>query len=179
MKQPYQGTRQADALLDRMRSALIEDYLLVPDTVEITDPSAAADTRPATEQGVDRPIIDIDPEKQAEVEMLKEMTFHYVIRDRTLASQQQGQRQIVNTLFDAFLAATDDAYEPANLDVTAVDKLIVPQPFRDDLLNADSPSERVRYVADAITVMTEQQARQLYGRITGQQHGSIQENLLR
>lgn len=179
MKQPYQGTRQADALLDRMRSDLIEDYLLVPDTVEITDPSAAVDTRPATEQSVDRPIVDIDPEKQAEVEMLKEMTFHYVIRDRTLASQQQGQRQIVNTLFDAFLAATDDAYEPANLDVTAVDKLIVPQPFRDDLLNADSPSERVRYVADAITVMTEQQARQLYGRITGQQHGSIQENLLR
>jgi dGTPase len=179
MKQPYQGTREADGLLDRMRSDLIEDYLLVPDTVEITDPGDAADTRPATEQDVDRSIIDIDPEKQAEVEMLKQMTFHYVIRDRTLASQQQGQRQIVNNLFDAFLAATDEEYNSANLDVTAVNERVVPQPFRDDLLNADNPSDRVRFTADAITVMTEQQARQLYGRITGQQHGSIQENLLR
>lgn len=179
MKQPYQGTRQADALLDRMRSDLIEEYLLVPNTVEVTDPADAEDTRPATEKDVDHQIVDIDPEKQAQVEMLKEMTFHYVIRDRTLASQQQGYRQIVSSLFDTFLAATDDEYETEHLDVTSVDKLVVPQPFRDDLVNADNPSQHVRYAADAITVMTEQQAKQLYRRITGQHQGSIQENLLR
>lgn len=179
MKRSYQGTRQSDALLDRLQSKLIEDYLSVPDTVEVTLPGNAEDKRPATRVGVSRPVIDIDPVKQAEVEFLKELTFHYVINDRSLMSQQQGHRQIIATLFEAFLAAADGEYPLKNLASDVVNKNIIPQPFRDDLLAADTPSERVRYTADTLTVLTEQQAVRLYGRITGQQPGSIQETIIR
>lgn len=170
LKRAYEGTRDTNALVDRLRSQLIEDYLSVPDTVSIL---------PAKESQYDQAKIKIDDQMRARVEFLKELTFYYVIKNSAMMGQQHGQRRIITTLFDAFLAAADSGYDSEFGEYGEYEEEMVPLPFREDLMKADSRKRRVRLIADAITAMTERQTIELYERIAGRGFGSLQDEIIR
>lgn len=49
--------------------------------------------------GLDTPIR-VDEQLRAEVDLLKQLIWHYVIHDPALATMQEGQKEIIDTLFD-------------------------------------------------------------------------------
>jgi dGTPase len=49
------------------------------------------------------PYVSIQKDRKIQVDMLKQLTWHYVIRDPALATQQHGQRRIIKGLFEMFL----------------------------------------------------------------------------
>jgi dGTPase len=109
----------------------------------------------------------------AEVEMLKQLTWHYVIRRPSLASQQVGQRRVIENLFKTYLRAMDDGpNRRSRLDVLPVwareqlarDERNEPKPY--DLI-------RARVAADIVCWMSEQQALDLHTRTMGVSLGSI------
>lgn len=178
MLMSYQGSRQVDSLLRFFQSRLIGEYLNVPEVVDVVPPGEAENGRPATEKGVNRLVIDIDPKKQAEIELLKELTFYYVIENSTLARQQEGHRRATKTIFNSLMGAATDSYSKGRINGEYIDEKIIPPMFREELLEAGTPSDRVRIVADTITSMTERQMSQLYAQLTGFDSGSIQEDIL-
>jgi dGTPase len=86
--QTYLGTREHRASMRYTTANLIHRYI---DAVALQVPSAA---------GVPR--IQIDPEKQKEVFMLKQLTWHYVILNPSLGAQQYGQKRLIRELFHMF-----------------------------------------------------------------------------
>jgi len=167
MKKSYTRSRANEALLDRLKSKLIEEYLTVPSTVALVED----DKRPS---GWD---IEIAPMKKSQVKFLKELTFEYAIDNTAIKSQQHGQRRIIATLFDAFLASTDPGFDSEFGEYAEYEEKIIPLPFREDLKEARDRESRVRLISDAITSMTEQQAIDLYERITGHRPGSVQNQI--
>jgi dGTPase len=102
-----------------------------------------------------------------EVDLLKELTWYYVIKNPALATQQYGQQRVLRELFDIFC----DAYRTERSD-------IFPARYRDDvdaMLKQGSlpPDEPYRLIADLLSGMTEAQCMFLHGRLTGRAAGSI------
>lgn len=169
LKRGFEANRTTIALVDLLQSTLIENYLSIPETVAFI---------PEEKSDSDFPEVQINPVKESEVEFLKELTFHYVIQNTALMSQQHGQRRIIATIFDAFLAATDDGYDSEYGKYKKYEVKMIPQPFRGDLLEANNREQRARLIGDAITSMTESQIVRLFERITGRQAGSIKEEII-
>ncbi len=120
-------------------------------------------------KGADQPFVQIDPVRLKMVRMLKLLTWHYVILNPSLATQQHGQRMIIQTLFQIFHdAATSGKYD------------MFPHAFRDAVKEAkESDSKLVtRTVADLISGMTERQAVEMYQRLTGVSLGSVLDSIL-
>ncbi len=175
IRRSFQSTRQAESLVDFLQSDLIADFLDVPEVVSYVPPS---------DTDFDDGLGDIrirDSEK-SQVEFLKEITFHYVIESSSLKSQQHGERGAIATIFQAFLAASDEQYgeemapgfgQPSEYDIE-----IVPNPYQNELKNAGDRSERARIIGDAIANLTEDQAISLYERVSGLGPGSITEQIL-
>lgn len=93
------------------------------------------------------------------VALLKQLTWHYVIEDESLATQQQGQERIVRKLYEIFREAQPKLFPPE---------------FRDRASETKSGSaERVRLVLDMICSFTEQQCVLLFHRLTGVALGSF------
>ena len=89
------------------------------------------------------------------MEVLKQLTWFYVVDDRAVKTQQHGQRRVVEDLFDAYFEATGSS----NRDVRG----ILPQGVLEDLEDRErregplDGEERARMVADIISSMTEHQ----------------------
>jgi dGTPase len=110
--------------------------------------------------------VTIDAEIELEVNLLKELTWVYVIRNPALATQQWGQQRLVRSLFDAFREAAE-AKEPNVLPLSARDQLMK--------MRADGTADdvsRTRLVVDLIASMTETQALETYQKLTGLMPGS-------
>jgi dGTPase len=106
--------------------------------------------------------LEIKPEHQMEVIMLKELTWQYVIKNSPLAGQQFGQQQIITKLFDMYC----DAIDSKDRD----DWDILPARGRDARKNSPaslSGPDVARLAADTIAEMTDQQAVLMYQRLTG------------
>lgn len=174
IKRKYEPTRVATSLVDLLQSDLIGDFLSVPETISYEPPSQTG-----FEDGLGA--ININPNQRSQVEFLKEITFYYVIRSPSLKSQQHGERTAVATIFDAFLAASDDEYARDHQSEfsksSEYDIEMVPHPFREDLKTATTREERARIIGDAITCLTENQAIALYERISGFSPGSLTEQV--
>lgn len=168
IKKAFRETRKTEALLDRLKSSLIEEFLVIPSAVALIEDDAVPGGW----------TVKIDPKKKSQVEFLKELTFYYVIDNPALKSQQHGQRRIIATLFDAFLAASDPGYDSEFGEYADYEEKMVPLPFREDLQEATNRESRVRFISDAITSMTERQAVNLFERITGRTPGSIKEEIV-
>lgn len=109
---------------------------------------------------------------QAEVEMLKQLTWHYVIRRSSLATQQQGQRAVVSALFGAYLAAMRDGPNRlARLDLLPI--WAREQLIREERSQAPRDVIRARVAADIVCGMSEKQALDLNARMLGISLGSI------
>jgi dGTPase len=150
---PFNGTRSQLEKLRDLASVLITNYA---DAIQLRRPKNPSD-----------PCVIIDEGARLEITMLKELTWQYVIRDPSLATQQHGQRRIVQELFEMFLWATAD---PARYDLLPVSSL---EQFSDrEAALRHGHEDRVRVVLDLIAGMSEQQAVELHHRLQGITPGS-------
>lgn len=113
----------------------------------------------------------VPPDLRKQVEVLKQLTWFYVIDDRTIKTQQHGQRRVVRDLFGAYFDATGSS----NRDLRG----ILPQGNLEDLEDHErregplNEEERARMVADIISSMTERQLLLTHRKLTGIELGSI------
>ena len=144
-EKPYTGTRRDRGLLRDLTGSLIGDFV-------------RALSLQLDSEG--RPRFSIVRERRAEIFMLKQLTWHYVIKNPALASHQHGQRAIVRELFTIFRRAALDPTE-RNLDV-------FPIGVRENLVDIQAASrstliqEATRAIIDLIASLTEEQAIQIY-----------------
>jgi dGTPase len=148
----FEGKRQQRAILRTFTSALIGRYV---DAIHLRDPTAG-NPRAVT----------IDPEIELEVNLLKELTWVYVIRNPALAAQQWGQKRLIKGLFDTFREAAEER-EPNVFPLSARDQLLK---LRSE--GKDDDASRTRLVVDLIASMTETQALEMYQKLTGLMPGS-------
>jgi dGTPase len=154
-EKPYEGTKRDRGLLRDLTATLIGDFI-------------RAISIEAGES--EMPRVSMIKERRAEVFMLKQLTWHYVIKNPALASQQQGQRTMVRELFSIFRKAAVDR-DDQNLDV-------FPIRVREDLSAiqlSGRPTwtqEATRVVVDLIASLTEEQAIEMHHRLTGISLGS-------
>lgn len=152
LRKAYSPTRSERIRLRSVTSTLIRDFV---NAVEIT------------RTGQYRRI-KIRKKRRAEIFMLKQLTWHYVIKNPALASQQHGQKTIVRGLFNAFYRA--GTQKRANTDVFPISiRELLP------LLPAKKPravAELTRTIIDFIASLTEEQAIATYNRLYGIELGS-------
>ncbi len=104
-----------------------------------------------------------DQAMRRQLDLLKSLTWTYVIESPALAAQQHGQRKIVRTLLEYFAVAVETA--PHALPLWA-------QGLAHD---ADSEQSRMRIACDVVASLTEAQSVVLYGQVTGARAGSVLE----
>lgn len=92
----------------------------------------------------------------AQVAVLKELIWFYVIKRQDLATVQHGQRQVVEALTDAcWRACREDTWE------------LFPLLEQEALAVAREPREKARIVVDFIARLTEERAIELHRRLLG------------
>lgn len=140
----YRGTIKERAFFRSVTSTLVGRFM---NSVSIRIPQKASD-----------PLVEIPHMQEIEIDLLKQLTFTYVVFDPSLANQQSGYKKIVTELFKNFC---DDAKNGK------VDGL----PFWcQEALEKAGPSDsnqRCRIIMDFIASLTESQASQLYQRVFG------------
>lgn len=147
--EPYVGTDEQRQQLRTFAAGLIGKYVTA---VEIADdPDQHPLIRPSY--------------LRTQVDVLKELTWFYVIDNRSIKTQQHGQRRVVKELFEVYLDATmcedDDR------------RGILPASQQEHLKGANTTEGRVRVVADLISSMTEQQLMMTHHKLFGVELGSI------
>lgn len=106
--------------------------------------------------------VSIDQNKKKEVEILKELTWHYVIRSPSLATQQHGYEQIVERLFQIYAEVLRGGkYE------------LVPDWFSVEFRDFSKNAEVERAAADIVSSLSDSQALAHFRRLTGVAPGSI------
>ncbi len=165
---PYDGTEEEQRALNQFVSAMIARYLEA-----LQETAGDRDSVYLERSDEDSPpTLEINSKFRREIDILKQLTFYYVISNPTLAAQQRGEEQIINELFDVL-------YEEADPD--GVYTSAIPVQYRervDQIDDADDPL-RARIVADMIAAMTEPQAITLHKRLVGRSPGSLQDEIMR
>ncbi len=144
----YSGTAEQRRQVRTTTSFLIGRYI---GAIRLQVPSAATE-----------PFAVIDPLLKREVAMLKELTWQYVIRHPSLATQQFGQRRVITSLFDTYFEACGDK----------ADWHLLPPRWQEvaehDCVDGKGrDTDRARLVCDFIAGLTEPQAVELYQRLNG------------
>lgn len=150
---PYVGDAQQRHQLRTMTAFLIDRYI---NALKLKVP-----------QHRDDRYVEIDPQMVSEVTMLKELTWHYVIRDPSLATQQEGQRAIIRGLFRVYFDACCESRRWH----------LLPPRFQEVARTGgadakDNDELKYRITSDLIAGMTEQQAVAMYHRFNGVAPGS-------
>jgi dGTPase len=143
--EPYRGFL-LDRITTRARSSALIDRYISAVTVRRRRASAKL------------PIY-IDHRYRAEVAVLKELTWYYVIKRPSLETLHHGQRRIIRRLHRIYVNAA-----------RVGDLTIFPAAQRDQL--AETPND-LRLVTDFIAGLTEEMAYELHHRLTGETKGSI------
>lgn len=149
----YRGTRDELAQLRSVCAVLIDLYVRQVDVSEVGEPLV------------------IPPGARGEIELFKQLTWHYVIHDPALATLQEGQAVIVRRLYKRLLTWLADAEKGDEI-------YRIPQRLRDMYAVTEREPGRATYggnksrrqaraVADYIASLTETQAVDLYERLTG------------
>lgn len=110
-----------------------------------------------------------DPNLEMEVTMFKELIWTYIIEAPSLATQQHGQRKIIEDLFEIYgtAAAKEKTWT------------LFPDYYRERLAGCGSDSDKTnRVCVDLIASLTENQVIAIHGRLTGNQLGSSLEDLI-
>ena len=160
VSEPYDGKRLQRLALRTFTSGRIRRYIYA---VEL--------------QESEMQCLHVEREVECEMKMLKELTWHYVIKNPSLASQQYGQRKIIRELFSVYMDAANRA-SPA--------WAIFPPRFQQELFDLaadhgnDIPHDlRSRTAADTIASMTDSEALRVYQRFSGILPGSVLEPFIR
>lgn len=160
----YDGTLAQRARLRSRTSALIREFL--PE-VKIAEP------------GADQPLV-VDELHQIQMKFLQRLVWHHVIENPRLATQQAGQRQVIETLFSEFLHAS----EP-NKHGKARNRYIIPAAVERDLdsiLKLEGEAQyhaRLRLAADAVCSFTDAEAIAISNRLRGIVPGSVMDLVAR
>lgn len=164
---PFKDSSRERAGLSFMTSELVERYLGLDSDVDVViDPSIDGG-------------LDIDPTLECEIALLQFLSEHYVFNDSALLAQQQGHRKIVEELFDILLGATEEEADTRGILPTPFDEKA--NRLHEDNLgydDIDTETLRARIVADIIASMTEQQAMELYERVTGSSPGLVTDRIV-
>lgn len=142
--EPYIGDTQQRASMRLFTSILISRYI---NAFKLNVPSDNLQKYAA-----------IPDNERIETELLKQLTWHYVIENPSLAIQQFGFKKVINDLFQVYNDGGNDRLVPPLLRFT-----------RDD--NAS----QARIAADIISSMTDSQALNLHKRLFGISPGSVSE----
>jgi dGTPase len=157
---PFTGELQQRINLRRFISEKIAFYAI------IIEPRLPTDDNPR--------LVEIPVLYERQMEMLKQITWHYVITNPALATQQHGQREVIRTLFRIYRMAASDGKRG---------EALFPIAFRDRLARTKKMYERdesalTRLVVDLIASMTEYQALRVFQKLTGVIPGSALDRYL-
>jgi dGTPase len=149
----FSDTRSQRGFLRDMTSILVGRYI---DGIGLKEPKNKTDRR-----------VEISQPLQREMRMLQELTWHYVINNPNLATQQHGYKIVIKGLFDSLLAAINDE-----------NWAVFPPGMSELITDNDTTGQNVRTVADFIASMSEPQAVELYQRLMGISMGSFLKNVV-
>lgn len=152
VREPYTPTRKARVRLRRVTSTLIRDFVQAVQLDTSANP----------------PLIVIEGRRRAEIFMLKQLTWHYVIKNPVLATQQHGQRVIVRQLFNAFYEAGTKKGRDADFFPLSLQDTIPTVPAK----TSTGRKKLARAIIDFIASLTEEQAIATHHRIYGFKLGS-------
>lgn len=159
----YQGTFAQRARLRKRTSSLISQFLL---DVRIAEPGATA------------PLL-IDPLVETQMKFLQRIVWYYVIENPRLATQQTGQRRVIENLFKAFFRASAPSATGG-----AKNRNILPAGIQhelDSILEIDDlvtqQRARLRLAADAVCSYTDREALLMHNRLRGVATGSVMDLL--
>lgn len=107
----------------------------------------------------------IEPNSVDEVKILKQITKDYIISNPALLAQQEGQKRIIEALFETLLKDSQD--KPANYLPTRLIYLW------------DRDISRARFAADCVSSLTEAEAVGLCSRLQGRAGGSVLDPIVR
>lgn len=164
---PFKGSSSERAGLSFMASEMVERYLGIDDNVDVrVDPSIDGG-------------LDIDGWLECEIDLLQYLSKHYVFNNSALVAQQHGHKKLVQELFEILLDATAEDSSDGGMLPTPFDEK-VDQLHKNNLGYDDIDTEtlRARVVADIIASMTEQQAMELYERVTGHSPGLVTDRII-
>ncbi|WCE41184.1 dNTP triphosphohydrolase [Brevibacterium sp. BDJS002] len=152
----YTDSTDDEGRLRKYSSHLISTYLRHNSQLEQND------------NGVWR--LHVDSQARLEVDILKELTWRYLIEGPSLAAQQHGQITVIENVFTIMFDAADENLQTNSniLPIRAAESLESAKQ-----LGEDSPSMRARIVADAICAMTEDEILRFNARLTGSSLGSV------
>jgi dGTPase len=158
--EPFEGTSEHRTRLRTFCSVLIHRY------VQAT--TLRPGRGPFGEPGWE---LSIPAEIRLEVDVLKELTWFFVIERPNLAAQRHGHRAVVRGLFEVYMDAADTTNSRAS-------RNILPARVREEVdqaatLGLVSPAARARIVCDAICSMTDEEALRTHTRFTGHTLGSV------
>lgn len=142
----YTGTEDQRKRIRATTSFLIGRYIAA---IGLQKPSSPSE-----------PFVAIDPRMKREVTMLKELTWQYVIRHPSLATQQYGQQKVIRALFEIYFDACKKRSRWH----------LLPPRWQEAAGKVDVERDgavRARLVCDFISGMTEPQAVELYQRLNG------------
>jgi dGTPase len=137
--EPYSGNKDHRSRLRHFTSQLIHRYV---NGVLINTPKRS---------------IEINPEYEKEVAILKELTWTYVIEAPNQGLQREGQRTVIRRLFEVY---SDAITSPKTW-------TIFPPYYREALEMANTAVEKKRTVIDLIAGMTEPQVVDAYRQVVG------------
>jgi len=118
-------------------------------------------------------LLQIDDAYRMSVIMLKELTWHFVIKNPSLIGMQRGQREALRTLFAIFAEATHSNDSQSDWRVLPVANRSELEFLHSQYGNEIPNDLRVRVAADAVAGMTDQQAILMYHRLIGVSSGSV------
>lgn len=158
IREPYNGTERHRAFLRSFTGGLIDRYV---QGISIRVP-----------RGQKQRTVELNEYFKKELLLLKELTWHFVIRHSALATQQYGKARIIAELFEILFAATKGR-GPMNRPSTFPWETILPVRCRQALKRAESEKEKLRLVADVISSLSDNEALVLHRRLTGAEPGSV------
>lgn len=150
VKEKYDGSREQRRQLRNLTSLLIGKYVRA---LSLAPPDAAR-------------AVNVDPESETEVLLLKHIARQYVIGLPALHAQQFRQAKIISDLFDIFMHHSKDG-----------DAKFLPMRLRYIWKEAGGPPARL--AADCVAALTEGEAYALHRRLTGIESGSVLDPIVR
>ncbi len=167
MKRPFDGRRSQRAALKFFASVRISRYTGGKNARPIGIKADAADGELRVE---------INQTIAGEIKVLKDLLYHYVIRNTALAAQEYGERQVITRLFNTLFEAAKRGSKYRD---------VIPSPFfefaskNDETGNDDTRKrQQARLVADIISSLTEREALLLDQRLNGTLPGSVLDKII-
>jgi dGTP triphosphohydrolase len=145
---PFVGSQQQNSTVWQFSSELISHYV---NAIKLVDPVESKDGR----------CVEIGSTAGDQTTILKQLTWHYVIRRSDLATLQHGQKATIGALFDVYNAAIhEEKWE------------LFPVGFA-QLIRSSRGVPAARWAADYISGLTERQVIGLHRRLGGHSLASL------